>query len=463
MIIKKSLYAILFILLISLAYCVPDIEVEKNPVNQVFIKELRKPAVFDLTIRNLGDSDTFEIYSLSGIDISPKGNFVIEKGGLKAIRIEVFPEQSIIDRNSGFISFGYKIRGQESGIKEDKLEIKLINLKDVFEITPYNIAVGDSEAIFYVQNNENIKFKDIDGVFSSAFFNMGKNFSLDEYGKKEFRVELDKNNIAKLIAGPYVLTSKISVEGKEVTIEKTFKFKEKSDISTSEKKSGFLIINYEIEKTNDGNLPIVSEIQIKKNVISRLFTTFSSNPNIVQRKGFNVYYTWQREIKPSEIQRVTFTTNWLFPVLVIVGLIVLVYLFKIYTSSYLNLKKKVVFVKTKGGEFALKVILTASANKYVENIKIIDKLPPLVKVYEKYGALPPTSIDERNRRLEWQIENLNEGEERVFSYIIYSKVGVMGRFALPMATAVYERDGEIKEIESNKVFFISEQRERAED
>jgi len=46
---------------------------------------------------------------------------------------------------------------------------------------------------------------------------------------------------------------------------------------------------------------------------------------------------------------------------------------------------------------------------------------------------------------------------RTLTYIIYSKVGVLGKFALPTATAVYEKDGEIHETESNKAFFIAEQ------
>ena len=32
----------------------------------------------------------------------------------------------------------------------------------------------------------------------------------------------------------------------------------------------------------------------------------------------------------------------------------------------------------------------------------------------------------------------------------------MGKFALPRTTAIYEREGQIKEAESNKAFFVSE-------
>ena len=46
------------------------------------------------------------------------------------------------------------------------------------------------------------------------------------------------------------------------------------------------------------------------------------------------------------------------------------------------------------------------------------------------------------------------------NYIIYSKVGVVGKFALPQSTAIYEKDGKIKEAVSNKAFYMSGQRRK---
>ena len=121
----------------------------------------------------------------------------------------------------------------------------------------------------------------------------------------------------------------------------------------------------------------------------------------------------------------------------------------------LVLKKKVHFVKTKGGEFALKVVLTAKARKHVEDIQIVDKLPGMTKLYEKFG-IKPDKIDHATRRIFWNINNLNEGEERVYSYIIYSKIKVVGKFELSPAMAMYERDGKTHEVLSNRAFFDSE-------
>jgi len=84
----------------------------------------------------------------------------------------------------------------------------------------------------------------------------------------------------------------------------------------------------------------------------------------------------------------------------------------------------------------------------------------MVKVFERYGSINPDKVDTQNRRLEWNIQALGKGEERVLSYIIYSKIGVVGRFELPSAEAVYEFNGQIKEVRSNRAFFVNEPNSR---
>ena len=104
-----------------------------------------------------------------------------------------------------------------------------------------------------------------------------------------------------------------------------------------------------------------------------------------------------------------------------------------------------------------------NAKKHVEKINIIDRLPHLVKIYEKFGGEQPKRINEKNKRIEWEFDELEEGETKILSYVIYSKIGIIGKFALPKATAIYEKDGKINESESNKAFFVAEQRRKVDE
>jgi len=458
---RKKRVVLFFIALLILASLVSmiasaiNLEIEKKAINEVVIKELDNPASFEFTIKNLGEADNFELYSLVGVDVIPKEAFYIGKEGTKKIKVE-FKTSENIKKSSGYFTFVYKIKGENTGIQEDRQTIKIITLKEAFELTADNIKTDSENATVYLQIVENFSFSNIEAEFSSVFFKFDETFSLKGFEKKSFTTSLDKEKSKTLMAGSYILDADIKVNNISEKLKSTIKFLEKSGLSVQENKEGFIIQRYEIEKRNEGNLVNLAGITTKKNIISRLFTTFNLQPDQVERKGYNIAYTWQKELRPDESLKVIVKTNWYVPIIVIIAILLIIAFVQIYLTSALILRKKINFVRTRGGEFALKVSINAKARKFVEKINLVDKLPPIVKLYERYGATIPDRIDEKNRRVEWNIESLNKGEDRTFSYIIYSKIGIVGKFELPAVRAVYERNGKIKETQSNKVFFLNE-------
>ncbi len=457
----KSVFLLVIILIFINLSSAINLEIEKKAVTDVVIKELDNNAIFKFTIKNLGETDDFEIYSFV-VDILPRGMFNIVSGQTKEIEVKIKAGESV-KKNSGYFNFVYKIKGSKTGIQEDRLTIKIINLKDSFELTADSINPDSKTTTVYLQNKENFNFEDVEAEFSSVFFNFKKNFSLSALEKKSFTVDLDKESFKKLMAGPYLLNTNIKIENAKETLESTIKFLEKSGLVTSETKEGILLSRYEVEKRNEGNLITLAEINVRKDIISRLFTTFNILPEKVERKGFFVSYYWQKELRPGESLNVVARTNWLLPIIILVAVLLILLLTQIYLTSDVILRKRISYVKTKGGEFALKVSINIKARRFAEKIEVLDKLPPVVKLYERYGTIAPDKIDIKNKRLGWNIENLNAGGEIILSYIIYSKIGVVGKFELPAATAVYEREGKIKETSSNKVFFVNEPNKPKED
>lgn len=438
-----------------------NLEIDKQVITDTVIVELSQPARYNFSMTNHGSDDYFELYSFVGIDIIPRAAFEIKGGETKSLVVELYPDERV-KKNREYYTFIYNIKGQSSGIIEDKMRIKLVELADAFRISVADIDLNENLARLYIENKEKFYFDKINARFVSAFFDYEADFSLAPLETKEFIIDLDKKKIEGLMAGEYMLTSTVKVENVEREIESNFRFVEKRSLSLERSVSGILTITELVERKNTGNVPVVADVSVRKNIISRLFTSFSIEPDGSRREGFYVYYDWRRELRPGETLKLSVKTGWLFPFVLLMMIVFAVFLIRFYTSSYLRLSKRVVFVKTKGGEFALKVILSVKARKRVENVRIIDKLPLMVKIYERFGVTPPDRIDEKNRRLEWNIESLNIGEERVFSYIIYSKVGVLGRFELPASIAVFERQGKVHEVSSNKTFFVAEQRRKEE-
>lgn len=450
------------LLLLSLVSATPasvflpniNLKIDKTPISSIVISELNQPAKYIYNITNLGPTDNFEIYSLIGVDFAPKGTFQILSGETKSIEVDVYLPENIRKNTQNYI-FTYKIRGQSSGIMDDSLEVRVVNFKDLFASTSDNINPDSTSAIVYLTNKENVILNDLSVKFTSAFFDFTQNASLKPTETAEFTVPINKDTKG-LVAGKYLLESVISTQAISATLDSTITFEEESKVSGNEFLGGIFITERTVEKSNDGNVPSIQSITVTKNIISRLFTTFNIVPDKTERKGFFIYYTWQRNIQPGQKLSIKVRTNWTIPFFILLFLVVIAIALKLYYKRDVIVSKKVIHVRTKGGEFALKVVLSIKAKKFVENIKVYDKLPALVKLHQDYMSLYPDKIDEKNKRLEWNLGMLNPGEDRTFSYIVYSRVNVVGKFELPPTRVIYEREGKIFDAESNKVFFLAE-------
>jgi len=434
-----------------------ELEVEKLSANEVYITELNEPLKIDLKVTNLGASENVVFYSFFAQDLYPKEAILLKRGEPQEITLQIYPSSRI---KPGYYTFDYYIRNNYGEEIANTLTVNVIDFKDAFEVGSSEFDPESKSLNVYVHNKVNFNFENISVVFTSPFFNFERKFTLGPNQKNEFTVTLNKEDFKKLMAGYYTFEAEIQAKGIEGIVEGTLKFSEKDILTTNKKTYGIIINTNIIEKTNEGNVVAKTETVIKKNIVSRLFTHFSPEPNLVERQGFAVYYTWYSNINPGEVLKITVKTNWLLPLAIILLVVLVVILVKKTSNRNLVLKKKVTFVNAKGGEFALKVMILVEAKNHLERVSVIDRLPYLTKVHERFGGEQPSRIDEKSKRMEWNFERLQPGERRVFSYIIYSKIGVLGKFALPPVTAVYEKEGKVKEAQSNKAFFMLEPRAR---
>ncbi len=452
---KKRFLLVMFTLLLFLPLISAiSLEIEEANSDVAMIRGLDMPAIFDLKITNLGNADYFMFYNFFGADTLPKGTVLINGGETKDVSVGVYPREDF--KQEGRIKFDIYIKG-ESGEITYPLTVNMIDLEDAFEVGAEEFKPDSNKVSVYIKNKVNFNFNNIQANFKSPFFNFDKTFSLSPYQKESFEITLNKEDFKDLMAGFYTLDVKVDISNKKEDISGVIRFSEKDIVTSSQDEYGLIIYTKKISKVNEGNVISDSSTVLKKSIISRLFTSFSPEPDIVERKGFSVYYTWERKLKPGEQVQIVVKTNWLLPLLAILLIITIVILSKQFSKTDLSLKKKVSFVKAKGGEFALKVSVIVTARKFVEKVNIIDRLPLMAKLHERFGGEMPKKVDEKNKKIEWHFDKLQAGESRMISYIIYSKVGVLGKFALPTTTAIYEREGEIHEAESNHAFFIAEQ------
>jgi len=453
---KKILFALLFLLIVPSVFAL-NFDVEKETTDAVMVRGLEEPVIFNLSVTNNGNPVNVEFYNLLGFDMNPKGEISFGRDETKNVSLTIFPREDL--DTDGYYTFKFFIQAEDGSKIEERIIFEVIGLGDAFDIYAEEITPQSEYVTISIENRVNLNFEDIEAVISSPFFEEERDFSLGPYETKNLSVEIDKENSQGLLAGFYTLSAYVNVNGEDAEVGGNIKFSEEDLLNQTERNYGFLIRTNIIEKENDGNVVVATSTGMKKNIISRLFTSFSPSPDVVERDGFSVYYTWENNLSPGEKLTISAKTNWLFPLLIVLFLVAVIFVIKKYSVRDLALRKRVSFVKVRGGEFALKVSVNLEAKEDVERVTIIDKLPHLVKLFEKFGQEKPTKVDEKNRRIEWSFDRLEKGEKRILSYLIYSKVGVLGKFALPTARAFYERDGNIKEAESNRAFFVAEQKE----
>ncbi len=465
MINKKGFYfftaALLFLCLAVSVSAQAKFEIEKTPIRTTVFRETSEPAVFNFTIKNnQAFSDLFDIYTYAGgVEILPKTSITVAAKESVTFLVTITLNKNV-RKNYGFYTFAYSVRGRKSETIEDRFTLKITEIDDALVLSADNINPGAGYASVHLENKENVYIKDMKIKLSSVFFDYSETFDIAPMSVKDFQISLSKERMTGLLAGQYLMTTQLEVERYLKEIESSLKFTEKEGIEADQSSSGVLIKMETITRKNTGNTPNVAEIVVSRNLISRIFTTFNIEPDKVNREGFVVKYSWVRELKPNDSVKVNVKTNYLLPLIILILIIIGVIAIKIYSVTYLKLNKEVVYAKTKGGEFALKVILRVKAKKDLEKVNIVDKLPPIVKLHESFGANHPTKVDLKNRRIEWNIEHIQKGEERIFSYYVFSKMGILGKFELPAATAIYEYDEKIKETVSNRTFFVAEQRTR---
>lgn len=454
---KKLKKTLVFVFLISTLVMLTsfisaqELDIKVNPSEKVMIPSINNPAIFNLSITNFGKEESIKITNSWGFPIEPE-EVNLSSNERKNVEIKIYPRENLDKR--GAYALNVKFKGQD---KEEvkRLVYKILDLEDIFEISSEKVYPSSETAKVHVKNKEKVDFENISLDLSSKLFETEEKFSLKGEEEKEIEVPLQKENLRKLSSGYYSLTGKFNIEGVNAEIEEKINFAESKILDTQHEEEGTIVQTEKVKKINNGNVEEKTEFSTSRNIIVVPFTSITPSPDVTEREGFTIYYTWTENLSPGEELTIILRTNWLIPILVILLIIAVPFLFNKYYQKNISIKKNISFVRAKGGEFALKIKIGVHAKRNIERISIIDKLPPLVKLYEKFSGEEPTSVDYKNKRIKWDFESLQAGETRVISYIVYSKFGILGKFVLPSAEAIYERNGKIKETKSNRAFFVS--------
>jgi len=453
---KKIIVA--FFLLFSFASMASALQLNQTTLDVAVIPEFTQAAKVPVIIGG-ADPGEYVIYTLTAVKVLPTDAFALS-GGQNNLIFDVYPTDKIYANGPSAYSFAVELRNVNTDyVYDGTMTVRVVSIYDALEISS-DVNSPDSEQIsFYIRNKEGIDLKNVRVKFSSVFFDTEQTLNLKANSVTNVSIDVPADKLKKIEAGSYLVKAAFQTNRGEKTLEGRIYLGEKTDIQTQSNVSGFLIITDRITKLNNGNVNQDVVINVKRNIISRLFTSFSVEPDSVERSGLRITYTWSKRLGPAESFMVSAKTNYLIPILIIIAIALIVVGIRRLTQTKLIVEKSAVPVKTSSGQFALKIRLKVKSVGRVSNVSLVDRIPGIVQIYEKAPSMiKPTKIDSNNKRIQWDIGDMASGEKRTFSYIVYSTVGVVGKFALPQALTVFEKDGQIHEVESNVVYFVAEQR-----
>tara|TARA_Y100000310_G_scaffold186269_1_gene186378 strand:+ start:32391 stop:33758 length:1368 start_codon:yes stop_codon:yes gene_type:complete len=421
-------------------------------------------AVFEITIRNnrnVGDTfsitpDEFSVAPFSDIIESieiDKYNVNVNANSVKTFQVRVTMREDIIpDRNYGtFInivsSFNPSLK-----VKQD-LTIGVVSPDELIsissDITDRIVPGKELSLNVFFKNKLNLILDEVDIVVDSELFNQEDKLKLFPYQdeQRNYNFEISPNTEPGVYSLIITTTQKNKLKGSYI---KDFEIISNPNINErTEKDSRFLIQEIKVTKTNNGNLVVKEGVVVELSSFRRLFTNYNVAPTKIGDK-----IEWSFNLEPGESLEIVALTNYKSLFIFVIVVLVVIGLIWYFHSRKVSIKKTIFKVRETEEGSELKIMLHVK-NRLTDlkDIEVIDILPNLIKPKHEFGTLKPAKIQKgvRGVRIVWNVESLLEGEERVISYVIQSKLEIFGKLALPKAIVRYKRKNRFVEVRSNRL------------
>lgn len=214
------------------------------------------------------------------------------------------------------------------------------------------------------------------------------------------------------------------------TTSTSFRIREIKNLTRSVKvDNSLLVYSKQIEVTNRGNSDLETTVNQSLPDYLGPIIEFSEEPETTDM-GTTEVHSWVFSLEPGESASVSYKVSYWMPVTVLLALI----------AGFVAVKRLRTDIKfektTKVTEDAVKVRIEVSnmSSRSVKDVKIKDFVPDIASLKEEFEmAKPIIRRTSDGTRLEWDIEELETGDQRVMEYQIKPKVEVEEEVQLPSA------------------------------
>ncbi len=468
---KKAGLLVLIVLFLSLIVAAAEIlkiEVSKP----VLIKEASQgqSAYFEFAIKNRqAVSDTF-IVKPDELSVAPLSK-IFQHITLtpEQIKIGAFDEKTIkaeiklfddVEPNNNYVTQIFVISVRDpSLIEKIRFTVNLFSADDVFDIKPNLQSEGIIPGVgvpipIVIKNKLNANFKDVEinAELSNENFKdvaiLTTNFDKGETKTKDFLFNLGSS------ASPGTYNLKIrAFDDSRVTgsydgaIEVLPNYNIEGKV---EKESRFLKGKVIVKKKNHGNLPVEESFQTDKKIFRDLFMKSNVDSKIINNKN-----TWVFLIMPNDESVLVIEYNYrAFFLVLLIAIIVILTLYFSFRKE-ITIRKSLIKIREYQNTVEIKVLIHVKnkLGKDIEDLKIVDIVPHIVKPTGDFSTLKPNKIvkGETGIKLIWEVPVLTGKEERILGYKATTRLNIVGKLELPPAAIIYEHKNKTIKIKSNSL------------
>lgn len=446
---KRSLLLILFCFLVAaMTVSANDFIVDVSPVDDR-LDTMDEFAVYVITIKNL-QSEADHIHLLHQQDT----RWSMQVTGSRSpylfrneeVQIRVILKPRVDDLPNAGYQIKFSFESENTGEVKDvytKLYIgpDLSKLKpdvDVFVDVPERMDPRQSHSLkVHLVNKNQLVLDDIAIAIDSKFLSEDTLVGLNSNEEKtaSFTVSFPEDKVpesesvhVKVTLGNYTFFDE-SASWAVVSYVLPFK----KEVETEK---GFLTRTKVLSLTNEGNTrKDDQDVLIETSAREKFFSKTTPKAEVVEMDG-RKYLKWVISLDAGETTEVRLKTAYWWPLILII-LIAAIYIAYIMLRDPVVVRKRLMNLRKEHGAFAEAKIVVHVKNRSrrpLNNVNIVERIPSMLALKkEGFRPMNPSKAYphvSHGHVLEYNIGSLDAHEERIFSYVIKSRMKVVGNFRL---------------------------------
>lgn len=292
-------------------------------------------------------------------------------------------------------------------------------------------------------NQHLIKLENLKLELEGPHFEVSKDLTLEKEETKiiEIPVTLPENTVEDSYSLRVTLTQEENILIDSFLPYKVAAYEDVKELIQPDER--FLYGGATVTRTNLGN-SLTNEVYSKKfSLMAYLLASFDPEPTRVVKEDGMRNVIWEFPLRPGQDKTVKYAINYRLPTLIIILLIIAAGAYHIFRKkNAIVLTKKVLAMHGEEGSLhVVKVVIVVRnrGNLTVHNVRVMDKVPDVLKAPTQYGSLKPNYVKPQPgyTSMVWELINIPAGQERIISYRLVGKQQVLGNITLPQSKAQY--------------------------